>query len=167
MNILDVIILICCLPVLIDGYKKGFIRQAISIFALLIGVWVASKLGDSVGTWVYPLFENCDQPEHLANLAGFAIVLIAALLSIGLIGRIVEKLILIVVPSWCNTLLGVVLAALQAMLLLSVLFYIFQILNKIYFFSDLKSALFADSTLFPMIESFAEALLPSIQQFIQ
>lgn len=166
MNILDVIILICCLPILIDGYRKGFIRQAISIFALLIGVWIAGKLGDNVGGWVYPAFEKCDQPEHMANLAGFAIVLVVSLLSIGLIGKLAEKIILIVVPGWVNTLLGVVLAACQALLLLSVLFYIFQILNKIYFFTDLKSALFADSTFLPMIESFAEALLPSIQQLI-
>jgi uncharacterized membrane protein required for colicin V production len=166
MNILDVIILICCIPILLDGYRKGFIRQAISIFALLIGVWVASGLGDTVGSWVYPAFKSCEQPEHMANLAGFAIVLVVVLLSIGLVGRLVEKLILIVVPRWCNTLLGIALAALQALLLLSVLFYIFQILNKIYFFTDLKSALFADSTFYPMIESFAEALLPSIQQLI-
>ena len=167
MNILDIIILICCLPILISGYKKGFIKQAISILALLIGVWIASGLGDTVGSWVYPVFKNCEHPEQMANLAGFALVLVVALLSIGLIGKLVEKLILIVVPSWCNTLLGVALAALQALLLLSVLFYIFQILNKIYFFTDLKSALFADSTFYPMIESFADALLPSIQQFIQ
>ena len=166
MNTLDIIILICCLPVLIGGFKKGFIKQAISIFALLIGVWVASGLGDNVGTWVYPVFSKCDQPEHMANLAGFALVLVAVLLSIGLIGKIVEKIILFVVPGWINSLLGVILAACQAMLLLSVLYYIFQILNKIYFFTDLKDALFADSTLFPMIESLAKTLLPSIQQLI-
>ena len=72
MNILDIIIILCFIPILIGGYKKGFINQAISIVALLVGAWTASALASKVSAWFLPMMEgNCDNPQGMAYLAGW------------------------------------------------------------------------------------------------
>ena len=167
MNILDIIILMCSIPFILGGYKNGFIKQTISIFALLIGVWIAFGLGDLVGSWVYPIFDGrCDEPLKLANIAGFALVLVTVLLTIGLIGRIVEKIVLIIVPGWINRLLGVGLAVCKFLLLCCIVFLIFNCLNSFNFYINPKDSLFVDSTFYPMIESLSNSLLPSIYKIL-
>lgn len=167
MNILDFIIIICSVPVLIVGYQKGFIRQVISIFALLIGIWIASGLGETIGPWFQPMLNGwCEHPEQVANLIGFCLVMLIVMISLGLIGRLVEKVVLIVVPEWCNKLLGILLAGLKIILVCSILCLLFNFLNSIYFFIHPSSSLLADSALYPMIESFANALLPNIQNIL-
>lgn len=163
MNILDIIIMICFIPILISGYKKGFINQTISIIALMTGVWLASVLGDTTGNWFLPMMEgNCDNPQGMAHLAGFAVTLVAVCVIFLLLGKVIENLILLVIPDIINKILGVGLSVANGILLLCVLYLIFNVLNKIYLFTDLKAALFSDSLLFPIIESTANTLLPNL-----
>lgn len=167
MNILDVIIILCCCPMLISGYKKGLINQIISIIALMTGIWIAHGLGDSVGGWITPLVEdNCENPEKVAYIGGFAITFVAVCLIFLFGGKFIEKILLFVIPDWINKLLGLVLAAINGILLLCILYYVFQVLNYVYVFTDLKAAFFSDSVLFPIIESTANALLPNIVNII-
>ena len=163
MNILDAIILLCCCPILINGYKKGFISQALSIVALIAGAWIASGYGDHAGDWVRPMIEGkCDNPEQIAHIIGIAITFVVVCLVINLAGFLIEKLLLIIVPEWVNKVLGIILAVANSLLLLCTLFLVFQVLNKIFLFTDLKSALFTESSLLPIIESTSEKLLPNI-----
>lgn len=163
MNILDIIIILCFIPILISGYKKGFISQVISIIALLAGVWIASAVGDNVGTWFQPVMEGkCDNPQQMASLAGFAITLVAVLLIFLVCGKLIEKMILLVIPDTLNKLLGLLLAAANGIILLCTLYLVFNVLNNIYMFTDLKTAFFSDSLIFPIIESTSNALLPNL-----
>lgn len=163
MNILDVIIILCCCPLLISGYKKGFVNQALSIVALLAGAWIASGLGDTTSEWIRPMVEGkCDHPQQMSYIIGIAITFIVVCLSLYLIGTLIEKLLLIIIPEWVNKVLGVGLAVTNSLLLLCTLFLVFQVLNKIFLFTDLKSALFTDSTLFQLIESTSQKLLPNL-----
>lgn len=163
MNILDIIILISCIPILIAGYKKGFINQAISIIALFVGVWLASAFGDNVGTWFLPVMEgNCDDPQGMAALAGFAAVLVLACVVVGLLGKLIERLILMAIPDIINKVLGVAMAAVNGVLLFCTLYMIFNILNKIYMFTDMKEAFFSDSLILPIIESISNTIFPNL-----
>jgi membrane protein required for colicin V production len=163
MNILDIIIILCFIPILISGYKKGLISQVISIVGLMAGVWMASALGDNVGAWFKPMMEgHCDDPQGMAYLAGFAVTLVAVLLIFLVFGKLIEKIILLAIPDVINSLLGLALAAVNGTLLLCTLYLIFNVLNKIYMFTDLKTAFFSDSLIFPIIESTSNALLPNL-----
>jgi uncharacterized membrane protein required for colicin V production len=163
MNILDVIIILCCCPLLISGYKKGFVNQALSIVALLAGAWIASGLGDTTGEWIRPMIEGkCSNPQQMSHIIGIAITFIAVCILLYLVGILIEKLLMIIIPEWVNKVLGVGLAVANSMLLLCTLFLIFQVLNKLFLFTDLKSALFTDSVLFQLIESTSQKLLPNL-----
>jgi hypothetical protein len=48
-NVIDIIILICCVPALVQGFRKGFISQAVSLVSLVLGAWLAFKFSEPVG----------------------------------------------------------------------------------------------------------------------
>lgn len=161
MNILDIIILICCIPILISGYKKGFISQIVSIIALMAGVWAAAGIGEDAGSWFLPMMEgSCDDPQNMATLAGFAVTLAVTSVIVMLCGKLVGKIIMWVVPDTLNKILGLILSVANGAVLFCTLYLIFMILNKIYLFTDMKGAFFSDSLIFPFIESTTNALLP-------
>ena len=163
MNILDIIIILCCCPLLITGYKKGFVNQVISIIVLMAGAWIASGLADVAGGWISPLIaDNCENPAQTAYVLGFALSFVVACLVLFLCGRLIEKVILLVLPDIVNKILGLAMGVVNAVLLLCTLYLVFEVLNKIYFFVDTKEAFFSDSMLFPIIESTTNAILPNI-----
>ena len=163
MNILDVIIILAICPILINGYRKGFINQAVSIIALIAGAWVASTFAGKVGSWIFPMFEGINgSPETIAFLGGFAITFVVMCLVFILLGKLLEKIILAMIPDWINNVLGLLLGAVNGLMLLCVLFLLFQVLNKVFFFADLKGAFFSDSFMFPIIESTAQTVLPNL-----
>ena len=163
MNILDVIILLCCCPILISGYKKGFINQALSIVTLIAAAWIASGFGDTASEWIRPMIEGkCDKPEQISHIIGIAITFIVVCLGLRLASSLIEKLLLIIIPEWINKVLGIAMAVANSLILMCILLLVFQVLNKIFLLTDLKSALFAESTLFPIIESTSQKLLPNL-----
>lgn len=163
MNILDIIILLCMLPVLISGYKKGMIPQVISIISLIAGVWTASELAGTVGEWIRPMIEGqCDNPAEISFLAGFAIVLVAVCIITGLIGWILEVLTSWIIPYWIDKPCGLVLSLASGTLLMCTLYLLFLVLNRIYFFTDFKTSFFTNSTILPYIESLTKDIFPDI-----
>lgn len=163
MNILDIIILICMFPILINGYKKGLMNQLISIASLTAGVWAAYVSGNTVGEWIMPMMEGkCENPENIAYLGGFAITLTVVCVACLLIGRPLEKLLLIIIPKSINRTLGLVLSVANGAVLTCTLFLIFRILNKIYYFTDFKEAVFSESLLLPYIEDLTSTIFPNI-----
>ena len=165
MNILDIIIILCCCPLLIGGYKKGFISQVISIVSLMGGVWIASALKETVGGWIVPLIEDkCDSPEMVAYVLGFGLTFLIACTVLSLAGKLVEKVFAEVIPEWIDKTLGLILAAVNGVLLVCTLYLMFDVLNKIYFFTDVNQALFTDSMLFPIIESTSNTIMPDLAE---
>ncbi len=161
MTILDVILLLCCIPVLIRGFKKGFLNQLFSIIALLAGVWTAYILADIPAQWFLPAFEgNTGNPEQMAQLAGFATCLVVTITGFSLLGTLLEKFLRIITPDWLDHILGVILSSVSTAILLGVLLLIFESLNSIYFFMDPKNEIFADSMLYPAIKTIAEIIFP-------
>ena len=165
MNILDIIIILCCCPVLISGYKKGFINQVVSIAALLGGVWIASAFDQTAGEWIQPLIEDkCDSPEMVAHIIGYALTFLVACIVLSLIGKLIGKLFTEVIPEGINKALGLVMGVINGLLLVCTLFLVFDVLNKIYFLTDMNQSLFTDSVLFPIIESTSNAIMPNLTE---
>ena len=87
MNILDIIILICLVPSLIQGLRKGFISQAISIISLVAGIWASAKFADLVGGW---LAQYITASEQVLKLVSFALVMVVVFILLGLIGKLLD-----------------------------------------------------------------------------
>ena len=52
MNILDIILLICFIPAVVQGIRKGFISQVISIVSLILGIWLSARFASAVSGWL-------------------------------------------------------------------------------------------------------------------
>ena len=81
MNILDIIILICLVPSIIQGLRKGFISQAISIVSIVAGVWASANFANLVSDW---LAQYLEAPEQVLRIVSFAVIMIVVFIILGL-----------------------------------------------------------------------------------
>ena len=105
MNILDIILLICFIPALIQGIRKGFIAQAISIISIIVGIWTSARFADILGGWIG---KYITASEQILKIAAFAIILVAVILALAALGKLLEGMFRLVMLGWLNKLLGVV-----------------------------------------------------------
>ena len=90
MSIVDIILLICFVPALISGIRKGFISQVISIVSLIGGVWLSYEFSEPVGAW---LSQYIEATENVLKLISFIIIMIAVFAGLALVGKLLEGII--------------------------------------------------------------------------
>lgn len=161
MNILDIIILICLIPAIIQGLRKGFISQAVSIISLLAGVWASARFANIVGDW---LAQYITASEQVLKIVSFALILIVVFIILGLIGKLLEGIFKLVMLGWLNRLLGMVFSLLKWMLVLGLLVMAFNSLNTT--FEIVRPEVLADSVLYPIIKDFADKVFPYLQSLL-
>lgn len=111
MNVLDIIVWLALAAAVFNGWRKGLIGQLFSLAGLVGGVWLALSFGT-----------RCGEALHLegttAAAVGFVVVFLAAAVAAGLAGRLAGKACSTIGLGGLDTLLGIALALLQAVLLL-------------------------------------------------
>ena len=88
MNILDIILLICFIPALVQGIRKGFIAQAISIISIIVGIWASARFADVVAAWVA---QYITASEQVMKIVAFALILIVVFFLLGLLGKALRR----------------------------------------------------------------------------
>ena len=161
MNILDIIILICLVPAIIQGIRKGFISQAISIISLIAGVWASAKFANAVGVW---LAQYITASEQALKLTAFALILLAVFLVLGLIGKALDGIIKLIMLGWLNRLLGVAFSLAKCILGLGLLAMVFNSLNAS--FDLVKPEVLSDSVLYPIIKDIADNVFPYLKSLL-
>ena len=161
MNVIDIIILVCCIPALFHGFSKGFVSQAISLIALVVGVWLSFKFSVPFGDW---LKSFADLPGTVLHIIAFALILTIVMLVLTLIGKAIEKVVKLALLGWLNKLLGIVFALLKAVLIIGLVIIIFDaIYNLIPFVS---SDTLNESVLYNPIKSIANTVFPFLKELI-
>ena len=161
MSILDIILLICFIPALVQGLKKGFISQVIAIVSIVVGVSVSLKFANIAGAW---LAQHIDASGEILKITAFALILIGVFIVLGLLGKLLEKILDFVFLGWVNKLLGTVFSLMKGILILGL---IALIINS--FYTSTQSALpetFQTSTLYPVISDIAEGIFPYIKNLL-
>ena len=161
MNILDIIILLCLVPAIVQGLRKGFISQAISIISIVAGVWASARFANVVATWISQYITASDQ---VIKIASFALVLIAVCLVLALIGKALEGVLKLVTLGWVNRLLGVVFALAKAVLILGLVVMAFNSLNATFEF--VKPEVLSDSILYPIVKDVADTVFPYLKSLL-
>ena len=158
MNILDIIILICLIPALIQGLRKGFISQAIAIVSIIVGVWASAQFANALGAW---LAEYITASAQTLKIISFALILVASFLALGFLARLVEGLLDLVMLGWVNNLLGAAFSLVKCILILALVFMLVNSMNaSMNLFSD---QIFSNSTLYPIVEGTSQAIFPYIE----
>lgn len=161
MNILDIIILLCLVPAIVQGLRKGFISQAISIISIIAGMWASAKFADVVAGWVS---QYITAPDQAIRLTAFAIVLVGVFLLLALISKALEGIIKLVMLNWLNRLLGVVFSAAKCILILGLLVTVFNSLNVT--FGLVKPEVLSDSLLYSFIQNVSDMIFPYLKSLL-
>ena len=161
MNIIDIIIVICCIPPLVKGISRGFVSQAASLLALILGVWLSFKFSVPVGEW---LKEYLELPGTVIHVVSFALILTAVVLGLNLLAGMVEKVLEFVMLGWLNSLLGAVFALAKAVLARGLIFLLLTALNST--LELIPGKYFDESVLYEPVKNIADIVFPYIKELI-
>jgi membrane protein required for colicin V production len=161
MNLLDIIILICLIPAFIQGIFKGFISQAISLISIIVGVWASAHFTDIVYQW---LAQYISGSEQVLKIAAFAIIFVAVIVVLILVGKLLEKVIELVMLGWLNRLLGAVFALAKWLLVMGLIVIGFNALNET--FNLVNQETLAQSHLYQMINNLANIVFPYLKNLL-
>jgi len=161
MNILDAIILICLIPALIQGLRKGFISQAISIISFVVGIWASARFANIVTEWVA---QYITASEQILKIIAFALILVVVFVVLGLVGRMLESILNFAFLGWVNKLAGVLFSLLKAVLILGLVIMAFNSLNTT--FGLVKPEVLTDSVLYDPLKNLADTIFPYIKNML-
>jgi len=122
MNFFDIFVCIIGAVAVVNGWRRGFAVQACGLAALVIGIFVAAKVGTRVG-------DALGVDERFASAAGFLVVFACVLAAMLIAGRIIRKMFDFVGLGILDTLFGVIFSLLKSALILGILCSTFDKLN--------------------------------------
>lgn len=161
MNILDIILLVCFIPAIISGLRKGFIAQVVAIISIVLGVWLSVKSATLVGSWISQWIEASPQ---LINIISFAIIFIAVAVLLFTIGKLIEATIKIIMLGWLNKLLGVLFSMLKCILIIGFLIIVFEAINDT--FGLVPESYLSDSLLYTPFRDIADSVFPLFKELL-
>lgn len=161
MNILDIIILICFIPAMVQGLRKGFIAQVIAIVSLLLGVYLSFEFSSAASSWLGQYVEGS---EPVLKVVAFALILIGVIVALNAAGKLLEKVLHIVMLGWLNKLLGAAFSLLKCALVVGLVIMAFSSLNNTFNFISAEEL--AKSTLYPPLKSLAYTVFPYLKEML-
>lgn len=161
MNILDIILLVCFIPAIISGLRKGFIAQVVAIISIVLGVWLSVKFATLAGSWISQWIEASPQ---LINIISFAIIFIAVAVLLFTIGKLIEATIKIIMLGWLNKLLGVLFSMLKCILIIGFLIIVFEAINDT--FGLVPESYLSDSLLYTPFRDIADSVFPLFKELL-
>lgn len=161
MNMLDIIILICMILAIIQGIIKGFISQAISIISIIIGVWASVHFTELVYQW---LGQHITGTEQALKITSFCLIFLGVIIVLLILGKLMEKVIKLIMLGWLNRLLGAVLSLLKWILVMGIVVIAFNAVNKS--LGLVKPETIAQSHLYQMLMDIADTVFPYLKKLL-
>ncbi|MBQ3245296.1 MAG: CvpA family protein [Bacteroidales bacterium] len=158
---MDIILLICFIPAVIQGIRNGFIAQIISIAALILGVWASARFTPEVSTW---LAQYITVSEQVMKVISFTAILLMSFLVLALIGKFLEATFKLVMLGWLNSLLGAVFSLIKAGLVIGLVIMAFCSLNNT--FNFVSEEVLNESVLFPPLKKMAYTVFPYLKELL-
>ncbi|MCQ2284634.1 MAG: CvpA family protein [Bacteroidales bacterium] len=122
MNLIDFFVLIPLCWFGFKGLKNGLIYEITSILALVLGVCLAHRFAKGVAL----LMPNTIFAEQVA----FIIIFIAVILLVNLAGKLMQKVIKLVIPESIDHIFGLLFGACKVLVVCSVLLFALQDIDR-------------------------------------
>lgn len=161
MNIVDIILLICFVPAVVQGFRKGFISQVIAIVSIIAGAWVSFRFTSEASVWIGQYIQGSEQ---MLKVVSFALIFIAVIVVLALLGKLLEGAVKLVMLGWLNRLLGVVFSLLKAGLIVGLGIMLFCSLNNT--FGLVSEEVLGESVLFPPLKNMAYTVFPYLKELL-
>lgn len=127
MNVLDIILLICFVPAIITGIRKGFIAQVFSIISMVAGIWLSFQFSELLSNWIGRWIHAS---HSLLQIIAFIIILVLVIIAFTALSKLLEATIKIILLGWLNRLLGVIFAILKYVLIIGLVLVAFDWINS-------------------------------------
>ena len=151
MSIIDIILLICFIPALIGGIRKGLINQVVSIISFVLGVWMSFEFATLAGEW---LSEYIEASREVLNIVAFALIIIVVSIVLSLAGKLLEGIFKLVHIGWMNRVLGGLFSLLKSALIIGLILMAFDSFNSN--FHKVPEEVLTESILYEPIKNLAE-----------
>lgn len=161
MNILDIILLVCSVPAIFQGIRKGFIAQAVSIISIVLGIWASARFANIVSSWIA---QYITASEQVLKVVAFALILVLVFLVLAALGKMLEGMFKLVMLGWLNKLLGVIFALLKTGLIVGLVIIAFSSLNDNFRF--VQESVLNESVLYPPLKKLAFEVFPYLKDML-
>ncbi len=161
MNVLDIILLLCFVPAIIGGLRRGFIAQVVAIISIILGIWLSFKFSAVLSGWLGQWIEAGEQVLHVIS---FAVIMILAILCLAAVGKLIEATVKIILLGWLNRLLGLIFALLKYALIIGLLLMLFNSLNGQFHLVNQK--VLDSSLLYGPLLNLANSVFPYLKALI-
>lgn len=126
MTFFDLIITLLVLMAAIRGWRNGLFVEIASLVSFIIGIYIAVKFSGFVAN---ALGDSVSSSVKTTKVVAFIVVLVVVVIGIHLLAKVFSGIASFVFLGWLNKLGGVVLAVIKTLLLLGVVFGLFQKVN--------------------------------------
>lgn len=151
MNTIDLIVCLVLLLAVWNGWRQGFILQVCSLAGIVAGIWLASRYGAAAG-------ELLRLDPEIAAPAGFVTVLLVVVLVVAILARVARKVFHFAGFGIPDVILGILVAVVKFLLILSALFSALERLNDDYSLVD-KQTIEESKTYKPILR-LSQSVLP-------
>jgi len=127
MNYIDLILGIILIFAAIQGFRKGFIVEAASLAALILGIWGGIKFSD----WTAGFITNTTgyKSDHLSTIA-FIVTFIGIVIVIHILGKVLDNVVKAVALGFLNRLAGIIFGVLKVAVILSIFLLLFDSVDE-------------------------------------
>ena len=157
MNYIDAIIIIILGFSLIRGFINGFVKEAASLAALILGIYGAIKFSSFTAAKLYDYF---DMSGKYVGIISFVITFAIIVIIIHFIGVILDKVVEAASLGFINRLVGIIFGFLKSVLIMSVVFVVLNAINARHPFLSRKTI--EESRFYSPISDVAPAIFPII-----
>jgi membrane protein required for colicin V production len=123
MEVIDIIILVLIGIGVIQGLMKGSIKELASIVGFVAGLLLARALFGTVAEQLAPALGTS---ITVAQILSFILIWVAVPIGCSLIASVLTKALEVVHLGWLNRLMGALLGAAKAMLLIGIGIYVLE-----------------------------------------
>tara|TARA_Y100000385_G_scaffold276208_1_gene321675 strand:- start:56 stop:598 length:543 start_codon:yes stop_codon:yes gene_type:complete len=158
MNYLDIVLAIPLLWGLYKGISKGIVKELATLIALIAGIYGAVHFADNIHPY---LKEQFSIETSFLPIVSFAITFIVIVLTIKLIGFILDKIVKAVALSVVSRLLGGVFGILKTGFILSSLLLIVNTFD--YYLKLIPLEQKKQSVLYQPISNMVPSIMPNVK----
>lgn len=161
MGAIDIIILLCFIPAIVQGVSKGFVGQVVALASVIVGAFLAFRFSSTVSDW---LSDYISASGNLMKVISFAIIVIVVIIVLNLLGNLISKLLKLVMLGWLNKLLGICFAIANTILIIGLVISVIDGLNTNWHF--IKPETLDASVLYCGIRDICHTVFPFLQSII-
>ena len=161
MNYLDIIIIVPLIWGAFNGFRKGLIVEVASLIALVAGVYGAMEFSFFMSDL---LAQYVDWSPRVMQTAAFCLTFLGIVLLVHLVARGIQKIAKLAALGTINRVLGIIFGTLKYLVIVSILIYLTNSINKRYEF--IKAETIEKSLLFTPLSSVVPGIYPSVEEYM-